>query len=122
MINVQAKPLQDRAATIDTLVSRIVEEYSPYQVILFGSHAYGEPDSDSDIDLFILKETTERFIDRWTRVQMILAGLSTSVGVDTIVLTPSELQERLKRGDQWIEEILHRGKIIYDHAERLVIS
>ncbi len=107
---------------IDALVSRIVDEYDPRQVILFGSHAYGEPDSDSDIDLFILKETTERFIDRWTRVQMILAGHCKSVAVDTFVLTPSEVQDRLDQGDQWLEEILHRGITVYDHAKRLILS
>ena len=101
---------------IHALVSRIVDEYDPRQVILFGSHAYGEPDSDSDIDLFILKDTTERFIDRWTRVQMILAGHCNSVAVDTIVLTPSEVQDRLARGDQWVAEILQRGKEVYVHA------
>lgn len=122
MINVRTIELQDKSIMIDALVSRIVDEYNPRQVILFGSHAYGDPDSDSDIDLFILKETDDRFIDRWTKVQKILIGASTSVAVDTVVMTPSEVQDRLARGDQWVAEILRRGKVLYDHSERIVVS
>ena len=122
MMHVRTMERQDKSIMIDALVARIVKEYNPRQVILFGSHAYGEPDSDSDIDLLILKETDDRFIDRWTKVQKILIGASTSVAVDTVVMTPSEVQDRLARGDQWVAEILQRGKVLYDRFERIVVS
>ncbi|MCD6211638.1 MAG: nucleotidyltransferase domain-containing protein, partial [Sulfurovum sp.] len=35
------------------MVDRIVERFQPDKVILFGSHARGEADPDSDIDLLI---------------------------------------------------------------------
>jgi predicted nucleotidyltransferase len=43
-------------------------------MVLFGSHAYGKPGPDSDIDLLIIKETPEHFLDRWVTVQRILTG------------------------------------------------
>ena len=56
------------------ILDRLVSDYAPEKVILYGSYAHGNPDRDSDIDLLIIKETTERFIDRWVTVQQILTG------------------------------------------------
>lgn len=41
---------------ISEIVERIVKEYKPKKVILFGSYAYGEPTEDSDIDILIVTE------------------------------------------------------------------
>jgi predicted nucleotidyltransferase len=38
------------------IVERIIKEYKPKKVILFGSYAYGEPTEDSDIDVLIVTE------------------------------------------------------------------
>jgi len=98
---------------IRTIVRRIAEEYAPERVILFGSYAYGTPGPDSDIDLLIVKETSERFIDRWTTVRRILSDPKRKVPVETIVLTPEELSQRLRKGDQFIAEIVEKGKVLY---------
>jgi predicted nucleotidyltransferase len=33
------------------IVQRLVDEFHPERIILFGSHAWGTPTNDSDIDL-----------------------------------------------------------------------
>jgi predicted nucleotidyltransferase len=33
---------------------RVAEEFSPEKIILFGSHAYGTPTEDSDVDLLVI--------------------------------------------------------------------
>ena len=98
---------------IRRIVRRITEEYAPERVILFGSYASGSPGPDSDIDLLIIKDTPERFIDRWTTVRRILSDPKRKVPVDTIVLTPEELSQRLRIGDQFIAEIVEKGKVLY---------
>lgn len=50
---------------IDKIVRRVVDVYQPEKIILFGSYAYGNPDSDSDQDFLIIKETSERLIVRY---------------------------------------------------------
>jgi len=45
--------------TLDTallaeITRRLVDEFHPEQIILFGSHAWGTPNDDSDIDLFVI--------------------------------------------------------------------
>ena len=61
-------------AVIQAILKKLVSEYSPPKVILFGSYAYGTPRADSDIDLLIVKETSQRFIDRWETVHRILTS------------------------------------------------
>ena len=42
--------------TIQAVVDDIVREFTPLQVILFGSHAYGTPTEDSDVDLLVVMD------------------------------------------------------------------
>ena len=104
---------RDTRTLIQTIVKKLIAEYAPKQVILFGSYAYGTPGPDSDIDLLIIKETPERFIDRWVAVKRILTGTHPSVPLDAIVLTPDELGRRLAVGDQFIEEVFNKGEVLY---------
>ena len=40
--------------SIAELTQRIVNEFQPERIILFGSYAHGEPRSDSDVDLLVI--------------------------------------------------------------------
>ena len=104
---------QDVKKVIRGILQKLISEYAPQKVVLFGSHVYGSPGSDSDIDLLIIKETSERFIQRWVIVQRILTGTHRSIPVETLVLTPQELENRLAIGDQFIAEILEKGEVLY---------
>ncbi len=97
----------------DQIVDKLRAHYQPEKIILFGSFAEGSPQSDSDIDLLIIKETDERFIDRWSTVRRILSDSSRKVALETLVLTPKEISERLARGDQFLAEILQKGRVLY---------
>lgn len=104
---------EDRRRVIQNILRKIVAEYVPQKVILFGSHAYGEPGPDSDIDLLIIKETSERFIDRWVTVRRILSDPGRRVPIETLVLTPQEVSRRLAIGDQFVAEIIEKGEVLY---------
>lgn len=103
----------DKRSVIRAVTQKLVDEYGPRKVILFGSHAYGTPGRDSDLDLLIIKETSERFLDRWVTVQRILTGTHFGYPVETLVLTPEEIERRLATGDQFIAEILEKGEVLY---------
>lgn len=100
-------------STIEDIVKKLAAEYAPRQVILFGSRASGTAGPDSDIDLLIIKDTPDRFIDRWVTVRRILSDPKRTVALETIVLTPQEVSERLDIGDQFIAEIMEKGKVLY---------
>ena len=96
------------------MVERIKNKYTPEKIILYGSFAYGHPDRNSDIDLLIIKDTSERPIDRRVRVRRIADIKDSSYpAFSPIVLTTKELNRRLQIGDQFVEEIISKGKVLY---------
>lgn len=103
---------------IDQLIARLVEtigrEYKPQKVILFGSYAHGRPTEDSDIDLFIVKDTDARMVDRFVEVKRLIYDPQLRIPVSPLVYTPQELEERLDMGDDFVEEIMSEGKVLYE--------
>lgn len=95
------------------IVNKLQSDYDPVRIILFGSFASGSANIYSDIDLLIVKDTNERFIDRWVTVRRILSDPSRKVAIETLILTPQEVSDRLARGDQFIAEILEKGQVLY---------
>ena len=96
---------------IQEVADKIVQEFKPEKVILFGSCAWGEPNEDSDVDLFIVKETentreTAREIDSSIRPR--------PFPIDLIVYTPEEIEESINKNHNFfIEDIIRNGKILY---------
>lgn len=97
---------------ISRITEKIKEGYNPEKIILYGSFAYGKPDKDSDIDLFIVKETDERPIDRRIRVRRIV-DIRQPIAFSPFVITPREIEYSLDRGDQFVKEIINKGKVLY---------
>jgi len=98
---------------IQEVVEKLSTRYAPQKVILFGSYAYGNPRPDSDIDLLVIKETSERFIDRWVTVRRLLSDRKRTVSLEILVLTPQEVSARLAIGDQFLAEIVEKGEVLY---------
>ena len=103
---------------IDQLIARIAErigrEYKPQKVILFGSYARGKPTKDSDIDLFIVKDTDARMVDRFVEVKQLIYDPQLRIPVSPLVYTPEELEERLDMGDDFVKEVMSEGKVLYE--------
>lgn len=99
-----------------TIVERLHRQYQPERVILYGSYAYGNPTSDSDIDLFIIKDSTDNRVKRAIAVRRILSDSTRRIPVSPRIYTPFEVKERLAMGDQFVEEILTRGIVLYERS------
>lgn len=98
---------------ISEIVKKITKEYRPKKIILFGSYAHGRPTEDSDIDLFIIKDTDKTPIDRWMEVKKLLWDIEKDVPISPLVYTAKEVEDRLKIRDFFIREILKEGKVLY---------
>jgi len=94
---------------IEKMAARIAEEYHPEQIILYGSQATGKAQPESDIDFLIVKQTNDSFITRCAAVKRIVRDLRGDVPFSPIIMTPQEIQRRLSRDDQFIEEIFESG-------------
>ncbi|MBI5830206.1 MAG: nucleotidyltransferase domain-containing protein [Chloroflexi bacterium] len=44
---------------LDEVVRRIARAVQPERIYLYGSHAYGAPNADSDVDLLVLVEKSD---------------------------------------------------------------
>jgi predicted nucleotidyltransferase len=97
--------------TIAEIGRKIAECFNPEKIILFGSYAWGKPDRDSDLDLFVIMESTERPIKRATSLRRVLKDRY--VPMDILVRTPEELNHRVDIGDPFIKKILRDGQVIY---------
>lgn len=101
---------------IERIVKLLVSDYQPQKIILFGSYAYGKPDASSDIDLFIIKRTPKRWLERWKEVRAILSDSQRTTALETLVFTPNEVEEKLRIGDAFFLEIMERGRVLYEAA------
>jgi predicted nucleotidyltransferase len=96
------------------MAEKIQRQYRPDKIILFGSYAWGKPDKHSDIDLFIIKKTKERHIDRSVQIRKILEEENGIFALDPLVYTPDETRQRIKIGDDFIRKIMTKGVVLYD--------
>lgn len=90
----------------------IVKEINPEKVVLFGSYAWGTPTADSDVDLFIVKDTQKNIFERNREVGRIVFG--NKIAIDVLVYTPKQLERREKMGDPFVRKIIGTGKIVYE--------
>ena len=98
---------------ITEVVTKIKTEYDPEKIILYGSYAYGKPTADSDVDLFIIKNTDKRRVDRFVEVKTLIYDPARRIPISPMVYTPEEVEKRLAIGDQFVEEVLTRGEVLY---------
>ena len=96
---------------IKKITDQIARKYKPEKIILFGSYAWGKPARNSDVDLFIVKESDLPRRFRTTRVEKILG--SVSFPVDVLVYTPKEVRERRSLGDFFVKNIFEKGRVLY---------
>lgn len=101
--------MDDVMDRIEAISEKLKKEYNAEKVILFGSHARGEATEDSDIDIFVIAPTKERFYERMATVRRLTRDLCYKLPFEPIVLTREEMEERLRRGDQFVEQIIENG-------------
>lgn len=101
---------------IKHLCERIADRFKPEKIILFGSHAYGQPTPESDVDLLVVMDFEGSPIQQAIKISREL-GLVTPL--DLLVRTPQQIQERLRIEDTFMREIVGRGKVLYRSRSRL---
>jgi predicted nucleotidyltransferase len=96
---------------IQAFVDEVVRQFHPERVLLFGSHAYGRPDGDSDVDLLVIMRHRGAGAQQAARIrQRVRAGFP----LDLIVRSPADVRQRLKMGDSFIREILSKGRVLHE--------
>ena len=96
---------------ISIMTERIVQDFDPLQIILFGSQARGDADRRSDIDLLVVfSELTDK---RKTAVDIRIALADLPVAKDILVSTPKELERHRTRIGSILRYAQSEGKVLY---------
>jgi predicted nucleotidyltransferase len=96
---------------IADLTKRIIREFQPEKIVLFGSYAYGSPRPDSDVDLLVVLP----FEGKGFRKSIeILNRISPDFSVDLLARQPQDTARRYADGDPLIREALDRGRVLYE--------
>jgi predicted nucleotidyltransferase len=97
--------------SIARISERIVREFQPERIILFGSYAYGNPGPDSDVDLLVVLP----FEGKGFRKSLeILDRVAPEFSIDLLARRPEDTRRRYAEGDPLIREALDHGKVLYE--------
>ena len=100
---------------ISLIVDKIKQE-NPEKIILFGSHAYGNPGKDSDVDILVIKNIEENKIrDFRIKLKMLLWEIiiKENIPVDILVDNQERINQRINDGDMFYQEIMTKGNVLY---------
>jgi predicted nucleotidyltransferase len=93
------------------MVRRIVAEFDPDQIILFGSHARGAAGPDSDVDLLIVLPVEGS--KRAKQLEIRAAVRDIHIAKDIIVSRPEEFQWRKDVVGTIEHPAVREGKVLY---------
>ena len=97
---------------LEDIVKRLADGLHPEKIILFGSHAYGEPHEFSDIDLLIVvSESDEPRYRRARKAYGCLRGLTAPT--ELIVLTRQEMEQGAKVPTSLASRVIQQGRTLY---------
>lgn len=98
---------------LNEIVRRLVDTLHPEKIYLFGSHAYGQPNDDSDVDLFIIVRDSD-LPPRMKAVEGYRALSGILVPVEIKIATQSSFERR----SHWLSSIervvAEKGKLLYE--------
>jgi predicted nucleotidyltransferase len=96
------------------MIARIVREFDPLRIILFGSCARGEANATSDVDLLVIFPQVEDKRRTTAAIRRSLADLP--VAKDVVVATPTEIARRGKLVGTVLRPALQEGCLLYERA------
>lgn len=97
---------------LEKVVERLKAEFQPDEIYLFGSHAWGVPTDDSDVDLMVIvRDSTEKTIRRMQRAHRCLSGLGFSK--DVLVPTRAQVDRYKHLRASLFHQVLAKGRKLY---------
>lgn len=105
---VTQKPVR---SLIDRVVRRIVSEFHPERIIIFGSHARGEAGPDSDVDLLIVMPFDGSKLEKCLEIRQVLRDVP--FPLDVIVTRPEDFAWRKDVVGTIEWPATREGKVLY---------
>jgi len=99
------------AGMIDKMVQRIVRQFHPDKIILFGSQARGSTNENSDVDLLVVMPVEGSAFEKSVEIGCALRSIS--FPKDIIVVTPEKYEKRKDIIGTLAYEAEQEGKMLY---------
>jgi predicted nucleotidyltransferase len=100
---------------LNETVRRIVAALQPETIYLYGSHVYGQPHPDSDVDLFVIvRDSALPAHSRAVAAYRALRGLF--LPAEVTVVTRAEFERRARWQSSIERTVLDKGKVLYESA------
>jgi uncharacterized protein len=96
---------------IQILADKIAREFHPEKIILFGSHARGEAQPDSDVDLMVIMNSDEH--PSRTAAEITHRVHPRRYPLDLIVRSPETIRLRLRMNDWFLHDVMREGRVLY---------
>ncbi len=104
----------DVKTVLGIVQTRLVQQFQPLKIILFGSQATGRATPESDIDLLVvLPQVVSR---RQAAVAMRRSLADLPIGKDIIVSTPEDIAHRGYIIGTVLHQAITEGKVLYEQA------
>lgn len=100
------------ADVISIMVDRIVEQFQPIRIFLFGSQARGDATESSDIDLLVIMNDVQNRHHTAIAIRRLLKDMP--ISKDIIVSTPDEIETLRNVVGTVAYAALREGKIVYE--------
>lgn len=97
---------------LDELVRRARSVGLPKKVVLFGSHARGNAQAESDLDLLIIEGSDRPRHERSPKYYHALKDIFPSK--DVVVYTPGEVAEWSRVPNAFVTTALREGRVLYE--------
>jgi uncharacterized protein len=107
---------EERRAIIQGMVQKIVDHCDPVQVILFGSHARGTADEQSDVDLLVvLREAPANKLD--ASIGLYQALMESELPKDIIVSSAEEVVVHRQLPGTIVGTAAREGMVIHERTD-----
>jgi predicted nucleotidyltransferase len=97
---------------IQRYCDEIAAAFKPRRIILFGSHAYGRPNEDSDVDVLVVMPRLSR--SRHEIATGIRQKVDSDFPVDVLVRGEAEVERKVRQKDMFMTHITREGRVMYE--------
>lgn len=100
---------------INLFCNQIENLFHPIKIILFGSYASGCATEDSDVDILVVMPFKGHSAFKAVEI---LTKIDPKFPIDLLVRTPEQIKDRVAKNDFFIREIIEKGKVLYEAADK----
>ncbi|HAK60187.1 MAG TPA: DNA polymerase subunit beta [Nitrospiraceae bacterium] len=101
-------------AKINKAIALLREAANPIKIILFGSHARGEAEGRSDVDLLVVEAEVNDRVQEMVRLNRVLSPLR--IAIDLLVVSKETFEYWASTPGNVYFQAVNEGQVLYEAA------